>query len=103
MKNYIEEVKKLSSPSFQQIRNIAKSVISHLSENESTHLYHRLNRGINLLGSNEEMCKYLWSFGNMHEAKILDAVKYLPKEILENDFEIVDWGCGQGIGTICFF
>lgn len=103
MLNYIKKVKNLKSPSFQQIRRIANSLISHLSEKESNDLYNKLNRGVNLLGSNEEMCKYLWSFGNMHEAKILDAVKFLPREIFENDFEIVDWGCGQGIGTICFF
>jgi superfamily II DNA helicase RecQ len=103
MVNYIEQVKNLTSPSFQQIRKIANSEISNLSESEKNQLFDRLERGVALLDSHNVMCKYLHSYGNMHEAKIQDAVKHLPKEIFESDFEIVDWGCGQGIGTVCFF
>ena len=103
IQNYIEKVKNLKSPIFQQIRKIAYNDISHLSEEESKELYDRLNRGVNLLGTHEEMCKYLWSFGNMHEAKIHDAIKCLPIELFEQDFEVVDWGCGQGLATTCFF
>jgi superfamily II DNA helicase RecQ len=103
MQDYIEKVKKIISPSFKQIREIGKKSISHLSEEKQNALYDKLKRGVALLDSHEVMCKYLISFGNMHEAKIQDAVKYLPKEIFENNFEIVDWGCGQGIGTVCFF
>jgi superfamily II DNA helicase RecQ len=103
MRNYLEKVKKLNSPSFQQIRKIANREISNLSESEKNELFDRLHRGEALLDSHEVMCTYLRAYGNMHEAKIQDAVKYLPKEIFESNFEIVDWGCGQGIGTICFF
>lgn len=101
MDKYIEEIKKLTNPTFQQIRKIADKSISHLLKSERDKLWEKLNRGVELLHSHDLMCQYLWSFGNMHEAKIRDAVKYLPKKIFEGEFEIIDWGCGQGIGTIC--
>lgn len=103
MQNYIEIVKKIKAPTFQQIRKIADNSLYHLTKSERDKLWRELNHGVDLLESHELMCQYLWSFGNMHEAKIQDAIKYLPKDLFENEFEIVDWGCGQGIGTICFF
>ncbi|MEE9431131.1 MAG: hypothetical protein V3V16_08830 [Melioribacteraceae bacterium] len=102
-KDYKYKIKELSSPSFQEIRKVANKSISHLSKEERDLLWKKLKRGVALLDSNELMCQYLFSFGNMHQAKIQDAVSRLPKEIFENDFEIIDWGCGQGIGTVCFF
>jgi hypothetical protein len=33
----------------------------------------------------------------MHQAKLLDAFHGLPvPNFFNNDFEIIDWGCGQG-------
>jgi len=101
MKQYTEQINSLKEPTFQQIRGIAVRSISHLSKSERDKLWEKLNHGVELLDSHELMCQYLFSYGNMHEAKIRDAVKCLPKEILRGEFEIVDWGCGQGIGTIC--
>lgn len=103
MKQYTEQINSLKEPTFQQIRGIAVSSISHLSKTERDKLWEKLNHGVELLDSHELMCQYLFSYGNMHEAKIRDAVKFLPKEIIRSEFEIVDWGCGQGIGTICLF
>lgn len=103
MKQYTEQINSLKEPTFQQIRGIAVRSISHLSKTERDKLWEKLNHGVELLDSHELMCQYLFSYGNMHEAKIRDAVKFLPKEIVRSEFEIVDWGCGQGIGTICLF
>jgi len=36
----------------------------------------------------------------MHQAKLLDAFKYLPNDLIHEPFEIIDWGCGQAMGTI---
>lgn len=102
MQQYFKSIQAINDPTFQQIRSVAWSSISHLNESERDKLWKKLNRGVELLDSHELLCQYLYSYGNMHEAKIKDAVKYLPKDLLQQDFEIVDWGCGQGIGTICF-
>jgi len=103
MQNYQDQIQNLVDPTFQQIRKIAINSISHLSRIQHDELYYRLKRGLALLNTHEEMCQYLVSYGNMHEAKIRDAVSILPNQLFQNEFEIVDWGCGQGIGTVCFF
>ncbi|WP_139856325.1 DEAD/DEAH box helicase [Aequorivita sinensis] len=103
MENYIEVISSLSKPSFQEIRQIANDSISHVTRSERDRLWKELKRGTALLNSHEHMCQYLWSFGNMHQAKLMDAYKQLPRDIFENGFEIVDWGCGQGLGTINLF
>ncbi len=101
MEQYIEQISNLKEPTFERIRAIAVKSISHLSKSERDKLWEKLKHGVEILDSHELMCQYLFSYGRMHEAKIRDAVKCLPKEILRSEFEIVDWGCGQGIGTIC--
>jgi len=100
---YIEQIKELQNPTFQQIRHIAIDSISHLSQDEIDKLYERLNHGVDILKTHEELCQYLWSFGNMHESKIHFAVDKLPPGLLQSEYDIVDWGCGQGLATICFF
>lgn len=100
---YNKRISTIEHPTFQKIRNIAKASISNITKEQHDELYARLKRGEALLSTHEEMCQYLCSFGNMHEAKIRDAVKYIPIHILQGEFEVVDWGCGQAIGTICLF
>ena len=39
----------------------------------------------------------------MHEKKIHFSVRKLPLQLLNSEYNIIDWGCGQGIATICFF
>src|SRR5690606_31864085 len=77
--------------------------LNHLSKIEKDKLWNKLDRGVALLDTHELMCQYLWSFGNMHQAKLLDAYKHLPKDLIQQPFEIIDWGCGQAMGTINLF
>ncbi|MCU4177304.1 DEAD/DEAH box helicase [Carboxylicivirga sp. N1Y90] len=102
MQQYIGGLKILKSPSFQDIRKLANQSISHLSRSERDKLWEQLNHGVDLLDSHELMCQYLWSFGNMHEAKIHEALKGIPLSDLGSEVEIVDWGCGQGMATMSF-
>ena len=101
--SYINKIKNLEDPTFQKIRRIANDSISHLSDEQRNELYNNLKRGVKILETHEELCQYLWSFGNMHEKKIHYVVDKLPVELFQNEYDIVDWGCGQGIATSCFF
>ncbi|HCY77660.1 MAG TPA: recombinase RecQ [Ignavibacteriales bacterium] len=103
MQAYIEHIKGLQNPEFQTIRRIADESISHLSQYVRDLLWRQLNHGVTLLDSHELMCQYLWSYGNMHQAKLLDALKQLPSSLYTQPFEIIDWGCGQAMGTINLF
>lgn len=101
--SYNQQLNALENPSFDAIRQIAIKQISAYTENERGGFYNQLGRGVALLDSNEQMCQYLYSYGNMHKAKLLDSFKRLPEEIFKNEIEIVDWGCGQAMGTVNLF
>lgn len=105
MIDYLNKIQSLGDPSFQQIRSIANEVLSRFSKSERNLFYKNLNRGVDLLDSNELMCQYIYSYGNMHEAKIQKALSSIrkPEEVFKTDLVIVDWGCGQGLATVCFF
>jgi superfamily II DNA helicase RecQ len=105
MQKYFDEIKSLSHPSFQKIRKIAEKFLSHLTTAERDELWRGLNQGVDLLTTHELMCQYIFSYGNMHEAKIQTALSSIknPKDVLSNNITIIDWGCGQGLATICYF
>ncbi len=58
-----------------------------------------LNRGVNLLSSDEALNCYMSAYGEMHVIKCRAAMMNFPFEKLQGNIEIVDWGCGQGIGS----
>jgi superfamily II DNA helicase RecQ len=101
--NYDVQISGIAKPSFDKIRDVAFKQISHLSKGERNQLFNQLKRGVAILENNELLCQYLYSFGKMHQAKLLHAFARLPLEILTRPFEIIDWGCGQGLGTINLF
>jgi hypothetical protein len=60
------------------------------------------NRGVKILESEEELFEYMKLFGNMHKAKLQVANDSLP-QTLSSKVNIIDWACGQGIGSMLFF
>ena len=100
MKNYIQKISSLEQPSFDEIRAIAISEISHFSQNKRDLIYDELKRGTALIETHEQLCYYLNAFGPMHQAKMLDSLKRLPLDLLNSSFEVIDWGCGQAMGTL---
>lgn len=103
IKKYTDRIKALQYPTFQKIRRIACDAISDLDSYEKNDLYDSLNRGVNLLKSHKQLCQYLYSFGNMHEAKIHEALSHLQSEKYQGKtLQIIDWGCGQGLASMCF-
>lgn len=101
--SYESQIKSLKEPSFEAIRGVATNMVLQFSNAKRDKLWDELKRGTALLQTNEHMCQYLYSFGNMHQAKLLDAYKKLPPDFFNSEIEIVDWGCGQAIGLIVFF
>ncbi len=105
MREYANRIQSLPNPTFQQIRRISNEALSHFSKSERDTFWRNLNQGVDLLDSHDLMCQYIFSYGNMHEAKIQKALSSIhkPKEVFNTDIAIVDWGCGQGLATVCFF
>lgn len=59
-----------------------------------------INHGVELLDSDEKLCAYMVAYGEMHELKCRAALQNFPFERLLTNFEVVDWGCGQGLATL---
>lgn len=63
--------------------------------------YPELKNGTSLLETDEAMDAYIAAYGEMHAAKCRAALQNFPFGRLSGSIEIVDWGCGQGIGSLC--
>ena len=59
------------------------------------------NRGVKILESEEELFAYMRRVGNMHEAKLKDALESIPQKF-PSKIKLIDWGCGQGIASMVF-
>lgn len=85
----------------QRIRNIESAEILNLPAEEQSELHEALERGTDIISSEIQMCMYMYAYGKMHIAKMQDALEHLDKQVFESDdIAIVDYGCGQGIGTL---
>jgi hypothetical protein len=93
--NYANQIKSISNIKFSDIRQIAVNNCSLHSSLE--------NRGVPPLKTERELFIYLKCFGNMHLAKIMSALKVVPFISIGNEFEIIDWGCGQALATMAVF
>ena len=58
-----------------------------------------LKRAINLLASDVALNCYMSAYGDMHVTKCRAAMMNFPFNDIQGSIEIVDWGCGQGIGS----
>lgn len=87
------------------------SIIENCKAHIPTQFRHRpyghpeLNHGLDLLNSEEGLDCYIGAYGEMHQSKCRAALQNIPFPPEEHygslSLEIVDWGCGQGIGSVC--
>ena len=102
MNDYNKSIQSFQNPTFGQIRKVAEN---SLLPQDRLSPWEGLNHGVDLLDTHEKCCRYLLAYGEMHEAKIHYALDRLANltEICRQPFSVIDWGCGQGLATICFF
>ena len=96
-------VEHMESPSFNKIRGIACDFVRKLPHELCDELHIALNRGVDILDSEALLQMYLYSFGDMHAAKLNYAFENLNECIKrEKEVELIDYGCGQGIASMCY-
>jgi len=84
---------------FNAIREIAVSQLQEIQNSDE--IFRSLGRGVAILEQEEQLFSYLKSYGLMHKAKLLSAFSNFPfNEIKDNNIEIYDWSCGQGLASI---
>lgn len=85
---------------FKEIRDISIRHSNSIINKDAVHT--SLGRGAVIINNEDQLFYYIRSFGNMHEAKLRDALDYLDTGTINNNIELIDWGCGQGIATMVF-
>lgn len=106
--NYTEEIQQFQQLTTKDIINISTN---HIPEKFKKCAYNycdnkgrTLEHGTAVLETEEQCCAYMVAYGPMHRHKLWRALdeEEFPYNLLTNGFEIFDWGCGQGIGSITF-
>lgn len=104
VEEYDDMIWSLRSISFNIIRAIANDFVSGLTEDEKDELWKKLKRGVALLRTDAELKYYLYAYGKIHQQKMNVALSHFSWEDFENkQIQVIDWGCGQALATICFF
>ena len=103
MGSFVEVFKKRGNISFTGMRDTAMSLLPK-DKVLLDKWYGELERGTEILDDDNHLNVYLRSYGKMHMAKMNEAFSRFQKlsEICKQDIEVYDWGCGQGLATICF-
>lgn len=60
-----------------------------------------VNHGVSLLKSDDGLNCYIAAYGESHKRKVFRAIEDLPFAELKESIEVVDWGCGQGLASVC--
>ena len=89
----------------KSINDIIDSCYENISSSYIAHpwTHHEISHGIALLQSDEALNCYMAAYGEMHVEKCRAAMMTFPFDKLDGSIEIVDWGCGQGIGSATVF
>ena len=96
-------IEHMHEPSFQKIWDIAFDFVRKLPSDLCDELHESLNRGVDVLDSEPLLQMYIYAFGKMHNAKLQYAFEHLQKNVFKyREIEIIDYGCGQGLATICY-
>lgn len=61
-----------------------------------------LDHGRRVLSTEDELDCYMAAYGEMHRLKAFHALSLMPFNELNEGVEIVDYGCGQGLASMCF-
>ncbi len=89
--------------SFWTVRDTSIQFFNMLPEKFRNQLYDKTQRGVCPLNTEPQLNAYMFSYGNMHNAKLHAAYSHLSSEFLQQEtVDIVDYGCGQAMGCICY-
>ena len=101
--NYASSLQNEKTVSFETIREISSVPFKKLPQEIQEKLFGEISHGVCPLDSEPHLNTYMYAYGRMHNAKLRRAYAHLSKNFWrENCVDIVDYGCGQGLGCICY-
>ena len=99
--SYIEKLKTIEKLNFDSIIELNRNLVPSQYRSCPWH-YPGLDHGTAVLATEEECSAYISAYGSMHQAKIYEVLEKISTAGFHNsDIHIVDWGCGQGLATVC--
>ena len=84
------------------VRALSDRFITDLPEADRDNLFAELKRDGNQLTSEPRLCAYTYAFGAVREARLRRAYSHLPKAFTQHDVELIDYGCGVGLGAMVY-
>lgn len=95
------EILNSTAKTFKSVRKISVNKFNGIQEKNE--VYNSLGRGVAILESESQMYSYMNSFGSSHHAKMLSALDKISFDEINNDLELFDWSCGQGLASMVFY
>ncbi len=83
--------------SFFNIHRISSNIYSEIQKDS---IYYSLRKGKEILKTEAQLYAYIYALGKMHNAKLESAFAHLPSVFFKTPINLIDWACGQGLGTI---
>ena len=97
MAEFLDRISRLDVISFDKVIETAAMMIPTDLVNSAKA---RVSGGIRLLNSEFELNDYLVAFGEIHRAKLMEFLPFIPfQEFVDTGLILVDWGCGQGVAS----
>ncbi len=97
--SYKDDIVHISYLTLDDVIQISKDNVPNYLQNRPW-TCNGLNHGTAVLSTEEQLCCYIAAYGEMHKQKLDKALESFPFKNLDSDFEIMDWGCGQGLATV---
>ncbi len=96
---YLEKLEKLKNINLKVIAETARLCLPKYNQATPWTAFN-LERGVAIYNNENQLDAYLAAYAVMHLQKLNILFKNLPYNVLNQKFNIVDWGCGQGIATL---
>lgn len=100
--NYSFLVESMPQPTCASVRALSDRFISNLPEASRDKLFAELKQDGNQLTTEPRLCAYTYAFGAVREARLRRAFTHLPDDFMEHDVELIDYGCGVGLGVMAY-
>ncbi len=100
---------------FDYIQNLQEDVrltVEHITEAARTLLPPQFaakpwlamqDRGRELLVEEQSLNAYFAAYAHWHKSKLCQAFRKIPIDFFQRKFNVVDWGCGQGMGALSLY
>ncbi len=98
--SYSSVIQSCKNLNMSQIIAICKDALPSTYKHRPYH-HPELKNGTALLCTDDGLNAYIAAYGEMHMNKCRGALQNFPYKEITGTVEIVDWGCGQGIGSMC--